>query len=234
MRRVGIRLIVEVLDHAPAELTPPERLLLVALAEEARDDTRRCWPGMETLTRRMGLSARRVRQVLAELAQRGYEVRVPSGVDKHGMPVFASKGHRTVYGVPPFRQRGQSTAALKGADVRRLCDPKAAGSGTQRRQDPVAKAAEYCPPLPQEPSKKPSNPRDRRTTADLNTIRAALTKVGSKRTDDDWCRQVVKHAQQNGTARNDLTAFVVACIENNPVEYVPGPNNAPPYCKENR
>lgn len=164
-------MILEVLDHAPTELSPPERLLLVALAETARDDTRMCWPGMETLTRRTGLSARRVREVLAELAQRGYEVRVPSGVDRHGMPVFASKGHRTVYRVPAFRQRGTDTAASKEAEVRPLSgtqrrqnsasfgSAKAAESGTQRRRNPVAKAAESRPPSPHEPSREPSNTR---------------------------------------------------------------------------
>ncbi|MGH3936443.1 MAG: helix-turn-helix domain-containing protein [Pseudonocardiaceae bacterium] len=240
---MGIRLMIEVLDHAPAELTPPERLLLVALAETARDDTRSCWPGMETLTRRTGLSARRVREVLAELAQRGYEVRVPSGVDKRGMPVFASKGHRTVYRVPPFRQRRPDSAALEGAGSRPLHDAKAAESGAQRRRNPVAKAAESRPPSPQEPSREPSNPPcasrrsaptqpDRRTTADLNTIRTALANIGSKRTDDDWCRRVVKHAQQNGTARNDLTGFVVACIENEPERFKPLPDYAPQYRPE--
>jgi hypothetical protein len=118
---MSIRLMVEMLDHAPAELTPAERLLLVAIAEKANEQTRMSWPGMDTLTQRTGLSDRRVRQVLADLAARGYEVRVPIGVDRHGMPVFATKGHRTEYRVPTFRQRGPDTAAL----------------ATQRGQDPV-------------------------------------------------------------------------------------------------
>jgi hypothetical protein len=42
VRRMGIGLIVEVFDHAPAELTAQERLLLLALAEMARDETRMC------------------------------------------------------------------------------------------------------------------------------------------------------------------------------------------------
>lgn len=134
---VGIRLIVEVLDRAPAELAPQERLLLVVLAEAAADETRECWPGMETLTHRVGLWARRVREVLADLGQRGYKVRVPSGVDKHGMPVFASKGHRTVYRVPTFPQRRRDLAPLKAAGFRPLSDSKAAESGIQRRRDPA-------------------------------------------------------------------------------------------------
>jgi hypothetical protein len=155
---MSIQLIVEMLDHAPAELTPSERLLLVVIAEKANEQTRMSWPGMDTLTQRTGLGERRVRQMLADLAARGYEVRVPIGVDRHGMPVFATKGHQSVYRVPAFRQRRTHTAALKGDAHGRLSDTKEAGSGTQRRQDPVAKAAESCRPSPQEPSKgKPSH-----------------------------------------------------------------------------
>jgi len=105
---VSIRLINEVLDHAPAELTPVERLLLVALAEKANDLTRRCWPGMELLTKRLGVGERRVRQVLTELATRGYELRVPAGCNKRGEPVFATRGHRTVYEIPTFGPKGGS------------------------------------------------------------------------------------------------------------------------------
>jgi hypothetical protein len=39
---VSIRLINEVLDDAPVDLSPPERLLLVVLAESADDKNRRC------------------------------------------------------------------------------------------------------------------------------------------------------------------------------------------------
>jgi hypothetical protein len=48
-------------------LTPRERLLLT---EKAREGTRRCWPGMDVLVKRMGLSERRVCDVLAGLVCR--------------------------------------------------------------------------------------------------------------------------------------------------------------------
>lgn len=44
---MGIRLVVEVLRHAPTTLTHREKLLLVALAEDARDETRRTWNSVE-------------------------------------------------------------------------------------------------------------------------------------------------------------------------------------------
>ncbi|MFI6789786.1 helix-turn-helix domain-containing protein [Nonomuraea sp. NPDC050383] len=44
---MSIHLIVEVLDHAPATLTYRELFLLIVFAEQARDATRECWPGVE-------------------------------------------------------------------------------------------------------------------------------------------------------------------------------------------
>lgn len=44
---MGVKLMVEVLDRAPETLTPRERYVLVVLAENARDATRICWPGIE-------------------------------------------------------------------------------------------------------------------------------------------------------------------------------------------
>ncbi|MFI6299573.1 hypothetical protein ACIBEJ_48820 [Nonomuraea sp. NPDC050790] len=44
---MGIKLIVEALDHAPASLTPRERYALIVLAEDARDETRLVALGIE-------------------------------------------------------------------------------------------------------------------------------------------------------------------------------------------
>jgi hypothetical protein len=102
-----MQLVSEVLDHAPPALTVRERLLLVAIAENANDRTREGWPGMEKLMCRMGgVSERYVRQVLKDLADHGCDVRVPAGLDKHGRPVFATRAHRTVYRIPVLRRKG--------------------------------------------------------------------------------------------------------------------------------
>lgn len=229
---MSIRLVVEVFDHAPAELTASERLVLLVLAESARDETRTCWPTMELLVKRTGLgSDRSVRKALVRLAERGYEVRVPTGTDRRGRPTFAHTGHATVYRIPAL-QRGPHRAALMGEPQGPLQELKEASQGRKRRPHRAAKEAPQGPPPLNEPSKEPSNPRDRRANADLNTIRAALVKVGCKRLDDDWCRQVVKHAEQNGTVRKDLTGFVVACIEREPERFTPVADYAPRYRKE--
>lgn len=67
---MGIRLVVEVLDCAPADLTPAERLVLVVLAEYANDRTRLCWPSIEAIAARTGLKASSVSQVFLRLSKR--------------------------------------------------------------------------------------------------------------------------------------------------------------------
>src|SRR5213595_3760641 len=99
---MGIRLFVEVLDHAPAELTAAERLVLVVLAENARDATREAYPGRDVLLRRTGLGVRGLKHVFERLAKRGLEVRVPVGTDASGRPLYAFAGQRTLFRIPEF------------------------------------------------------------------------------------------------------------------------------------
>lgn len=105
-----MKLIVEVLDHAPANLTAVDRLLLVAIAEDANDKTRQGYPGWELVARRMGWSGHKdggknaVSTALAALAGRGLDVRVPLTTDKNGRPVYAVRGRRATYRIPPLER----------------------------------------------------------------------------------------------------------------------------------
>ncbi|MCX4801738.1 hypothetical protein OG594_08750 [Streptomyces sp. NBC_01214] len=91
---MGIRLFVEVLDYAPAELTWRERYALSVLAETANDGTRECWPGIEddpTIAQRMRLPARSSR----------YEVMKALRLKKALETVSAGRrGSRAVYRIP--------------------------------------------------------------------------------------------------------------------------------------
>jgi Helix-turn-helix domain len=100
---VGVRLEHEVMDHAPAHLTTAERLVLIAIARAADDKTRLAYPGIETLKKWTGLTDRQIRKVLTKVEARGIDLRTTVTRDKHGDPVVATKGHRTVYRVPDFR-----------------------------------------------------------------------------------------------------------------------------------
>ncbi len=99
---------VEVLDHSPPTLTPVDRLLLTVVAEDCNDATREGWCGWQLIARRMhwsdqvGGGKHAVTKAVAQLASHGVEIRVPMGKDKNGKPIYATRGHRTVYRIPPL------------------------------------------------------------------------------------------------------------------------------------
>lgn len=98
-------LVAEVLDHAP-EMTAAERLVLVAIAEQARSKSRECAMETAALTRRTGgLDPSNIRKALRRLAVRGLEVRVAVGTDRRGQPVYAHRGHVPRYRLPSFPPR---------------------------------------------------------------------------------------------------------------------------------
>jgi hypothetical protein len=116
---MGIRLIVEVLDHAPQDLTPSEVLVLLAIAEEANDTTRTAAPGMTRLARRARLKADSVRRVLQRLHRRGLKLRVAAALDRTGRPIYAYEGTKTVYRLPVFfsaewRDQGPTSDTERG------------------------------------------------------------------------------------------------------------------------
>ena len=80
------RLVGEVLDHAPEDLTVAERFVYTALAEAARDRDRiaRYKCSTSDLAYRTGLKEGTVRNALTELAQRGLIKRLVVTVHKGG------------------------------------------------------------------------------------------------------------------------------------------------------
>lgn len=78
---MGIRLIVEVLQHAPTTLTHREKLLLVVLAEDANDKTRTTWNSVESpeILRGAKLSRAELYAVLKKLIAKGVVKKVGSG-----------------------------------------------------------------------------------------------------------------------------------------------------------
>lgn len=101
---MGIGLVVEVLTHAPAELGPSERMVLVVLAEDARDATRESWGLTRAeLGRRTGMSPEALKKAFQRLARAGLEVRVPVKFTDKGKPVYAYEGRRSTYRIPPLK-----------------------------------------------------------------------------------------------------------------------------------
>ena len=97
---VGIRLVAEAMDAVDLGLTWRERVILIVLAETARDDTRLCWPGYEgdderaaTFRRRVDCSRTQFYATLSALVSKG-----ALETEKHG-----HKGQQAVYRVLPKR-----------------------------------------------------------------------------------------------------------------------------------
>lgn len=109
---MGVQLMVEVLDHAPDTWTPSERLTVVAIAESIRTGVRRGCPPVELIAHRVGIDAESLSKNLRRLAAKGWELRVPTGVDRKGRTVYAHRGHRTMFQIPPLCPRGEHSTYL--------------------------------------------------------------------------------------------------------------------------
>ena len=98
---MAYELVREVFDHAP-EMTPAERLLLVAIAEECRSSSRIREIPTEVLLRRTCLEPRGLRDAVARLDARGIKVRIALSLDRRGKPVYAVPGKPCRWILPPF------------------------------------------------------------------------------------------------------------------------------------
>lgn len=148
---------VEILDHAPADWTSSERLVALAIAEHANDQTRIGYPGMELLTHRLGVDDKSVSRLLRQLSRKGYELRVPAGADKKGRVVFATRSHRSTYRLPllcPNEIHNTTTCLKRVAVSPPNTEDKTPKSGEER----VA----VSPPIPeQRVAVSPPNSRER-------------------------------------------------------------------------
>lgn len=118
---MAYELVEEVLDHAPPELDPGARLLLVCIAEECRGGARiRDIPAAD-LRRRTGLGERGLRHACDRLEAAGLKVRVALALDKHGRPVYALTGKVCRWVLPPMPKPANCPCArCVGADVEGL------------------------------------------------------------------------------------------------------------------
>jgi hypothetical protein len=121
---MGFQLYREVKDHAPADLDAGELALLLILADDADEETRECFPGMDELCSWMRMTADGVGRVLQRLAKRGLEVRVPVGKDKTGRTIYAMKGVQTTYRLPRFAESVPGPQSGHSANARTTVRPK--------------------------------------------------------------------------------------------------------------
>lgn len=100
---MGFELRREVVDLLPrgGVLTDKECRLILELADNCHEQTRKGWPGVEWLADKCDIpNPKRVGEFFASIARKWTELRVELGKDKHGKPYYAKPGQRTVYRIP--------------------------------------------------------------------------------------------------------------------------------------
>lgn len=163
---MAIDLIVDVLDHAPADLTPAELAVLLVIAEHANLKTRTAKEARSTwdLASRARMSERMLAKTLRSLAARGLEVRVqittaknPEGVfDRAGRPVYACRGHATNYRIPRFDLTEKALPDREpNVDEKALPDPEPIIG--ESPPDSVRKPSRFGRPLDVSPVKEQTN-----------------------------------------------------------------------------
>lgn len=99
---MAYELVEEVLDHAPADLSGTEVLLLVGIAEQARKPSRMADIPTADLARRVRVEPESLKKVIQRLSKRGIDVRLVIGIDKIGRPIYAVPGRVSTYVLPLF------------------------------------------------------------------------------------------------------------------------------------
>lgn len=131
---MGVRLIVEVLDFAPANLTPRERWALVVMAEGARDTTRVCWPGVENderFIRRCRLSRSQRYAVIKALIEKGALENVRRG-QKHVRASYRIAAMAPAEAVLPEPQDAPEESEVPDSQGPGLQDAETPAPGAQR------------------------------------------------------------------------------------------------------
>ncbi len=157
---MSVKVMVWVFEHSEATLA--DRLVLLALADEANDDGGSCYPGQRRLAAKARVAVSTARLSLERLAAAN-EILVAAA------PV-SGRGHLTRYlvvmGRPLEDCRCLLAAELKGAEIRHLPGEERAGTRGNARPDALPPAPSLLPstqdprdtdPAPLEP--KPSRAR---------------------------------------------------------------------------
>ncbi|MFJ4785081.1 hypothetical protein [Streptomyces sp. NPDC088794] len=200
---MGIKRVVEVLKFAPADLTPAERMVLVAIGENIRDEdpTRETWADFNAsiLAQRAGLAGSgSLKSALQRLAKRGLEVRIPIAHGKDGRALYAVPGKQCRYRFPilakgevttsPYDQQGEATTSAGEVTT----SPKGRSGPRQAGSEP--------PPTPHPSTPQPS--------------------AGGETRAAPWC--VAEGEQQH----DEVLADAVAFLETLPAPWTIGPKTA--------
>lgn len=148
------------LAGAPADWTTGERLIALVIADHCSDRTNAGYLSNTELCRETGLAPQTVRRLLASLAVRGYEFRVPIARGQDGRLVYSNRGRATDYRVPiiPPRPQGaqfRAPSEAKGAQFRAPCGKERRSVLTRKALSSDLKALSSERPIPLTPQATP-------------------------------------------------------------------------------
>ncbi len=145
---MGYKLYREVLEFAPADLTPAELVVWMVLADDANDRTRESWLRPEPLRQRCRLRRAVIAAALRRLVGRGYELRVVRAHDKHGRAVYAYRGVQTTYRLPRLAPVDNSTERVHESEP---IKPERVHENDERVHENDGKGPRERTPSPQSP-----------------------------------------------------------------------------------
>lgn len=154
---MAYKLVERVLHHAPAGLTPAERLVLVVIAEQTHAGSTSCQLSSVDLAARAGLDAsagRGLRHALQRLAGRGLDVRVAVANDRHGRPLYAVPGRVPTYRLPDLPAPAGCRCTSCAPEEPQVSEGGPAGPPTDTKADPPV----HLPEGPQVTEGGPTGP----------------------------------------------------------------------------
>jgi len=202
------RLLNEVWDCAVPGLTSSERLVLLAVADEVRDNKDKTNRGECVLTdallcRKTGLSTEALRKTKQRLAAHGLDVRVPvkdyggtEQKDSKGRTVFAYEGRATRYALPVLTPSsgGNTVPPLtpaNGPENTSVVGTQSVSGGNVVPQ--------WREPVPTDSLKPPNNPMPVRSS--IASLSPSVTRADRERE-----ALIIRAMQEHGATRDEIEA----------------------------
>lgn len=208
---MGVGLYVEVLKHAPRDLLDGEYILLLVIAEDARDETRLSWSGMDHLVAYSHKAESSVRRLLTSLEEKKLIRRLSARqVQPGARPVTAYRGKRQVIQLLPLAPDMPDTEALTHE---RHPDEKGAHPRAERRSPVSGKALSGEPP----PLMSPQTPSAAGIGEDvIAAVRLALLERTGREVGPTWARMVATQLLAHRAGISSPARYVAAVLHREP------------------
>lgn len=200
----------ELIHHSPRDLPDAEWKVLAVLCEDARDSTRRCWPGAGEVEERTGKAESTVRRLLTGLERRKLIRRVPAPRQQpDAVEVVAHRGRRTVFEILPMPGRDGGKALTSEP----LPAEKGAHARAERGSVPSSKGPRGEPPSPHVPADPLTDGPVAIDAAAVAAVREALRARTQRDVGDEWAVRVAAQLLAGRTGITSPARWLTACIQ---------------------